>query len=155
MKLTASLSLALALALSGANAYGQQPALQRTDHSVTVKSTAPGMNGRETRLYVREVRAERAGPSKGVVLFVHGAGTPAETAFDPNFGDYSWMAYLARAGFDVFAMDMEGYGRSARPPVMDDPCNAPAATRAQLAPAATAACGPAVFGPITDRKSVV
>ena len=31
-----------------------------------------------------------------VVLFVHGAGTPAEVAFDTPIGDHSWMAYLAR-----------------------------------------------------------
>ena len=37
--------------------------------------------------------------------------------------DYSWMAYLARAGFDVFAMDTTGYGRSIRPAAMNDPCN--------------------------------
>jgi pimeloyl-ACP methyl ester carboxylesterase len=33
------------------------------------------------------------------------------------------MAYLANAGFDVFAMDFSGYGRSTRPPAMNDPCN--------------------------------
>jgi pimeloyl-ACP methyl ester carboxylesterase len=33
------------------------------------------------------------------------------------------MAYLAQAGFDVFAMDMTGYGRSTRPTAMNDPCN--------------------------------
>ena len=33
------------------------------------------------------------------------------------------MAYLARAGFDVFAMDTTGYGRSNRPAAMNDPCN--------------------------------
>ena len=38
-------------------------------------------------------------------------------------GDYSWMAYLAKAGFDVFSMDMTGYGRSTRPAPMNDPCN--------------------------------
>ena len=37
--------------------------------------------------------------------------------------DYSWMAYLANAGFDVFAMDTTGYGRSTRPAAMNDPCN--------------------------------
>ena len=39
-------------------------------------------------------------------------GTPAEVAFDVPERDYSWMAYLANAGFDVFAMDTTGYGRS-------------------------------------------
>ena len=57
------------------------------------------------------------------MLFVHGAGTPAEVAFDVPYQDYSWMAYLARAGFDVFSMDMTGYGRSTRPAAMNDPCN--------------------------------
>ncbi len=50
-----------------------------------------------------------------VVLFVHGAGTPAEVAFDPSAPGYSWMAYLANAGFDVFAMDTTGYGRLSQP----------------------------------------
>ena len=58
-----------------------------------------------------------------VVLFVHGAGTPAEVAFDVPYQDYSWMAFLARAGFDVFSVDMTGYGRSTRPAPMNDPCN--------------------------------
>jgi pimeloyl-ACP methyl ester carboxylesterase len=33
------------------------------------------------------------------------------------------MSYLAQAGFDVFSVDMTGYGRSARPAPMNDPCN--------------------------------
>jgi pimeloyl-ACP methyl ester carboxylesterase len=64
-----------------------------------------------------------AGLEDRVVLFVHGAGTPAEVAFDVPYQDYSWMEYLANAGFDVFAMDTTGYGRSTRPSPMDDPCN--------------------------------
>ena len=31
------------------------------------------------------------------------------------------MGFLARAGFDVFSMDMTGYGRSTRPAAMNDP----------------------------------
>ena len=64
----------------------------------------------------------RGGGAK-VVLFIHGAGTPSEVAFDVPYQDYSWMAFLARAGYDVFAMDMTGYGRSTRPLAMNDPCN--------------------------------
>jgi pimeloyl-ACP methyl ester carboxylesterase len=85
------------------------------------------MTGQPAHLYVREVveaRTLRDAPSADrVALFVHGAGTPAEVAFDVPYRDYSWMAYLAQAGFDVFAMDMTGYGRSTRPAPMDDPCN--------------------------------
>ena len=85
--------------------------------------------GQTTQIYVREVvlrgygaAGRRARPDR-VVLFVHGAGTPAEVAFDVPYQDYSWMGYLARAGFDVFSMDMTGYGRSTRPAAMNDPCN--------------------------------
>ncbi|MDO8271198.1 MAG: hypothetical protein Q7U82_04650 [Gammaproteobacteria bacterium] len=58
-----------------------------------------------------------------VVLFIHGAGSPAEVAFDVPVEGYSWMAYLAEAGYDTFAMDTTGYGRSTRPHVMNDLCN--------------------------------
>ena len=93
----------------------------RLDHYVRVKSTVPSIAGQTTQIYVREVARARHG--KEVVLFVHGAGTPAEVAFDVPYQDYSWMAYLAKAGYDVFSMDMTGYGRSTRPLAMNDPCN--------------------------------
>jgi pimeloyl-ACP methyl ester carboxylesterase len=102
--------------------------LMRVDHYVGVRTTVPAITGQMTQIYVREVvRADaalRSAPAADrVALFVHGAGTPAEVAFDVPYGDYSWMAHLARAGYDVFAMDMTGYGRSTRPLAMNDPCN--------------------------------
>lgn len=105
---------------------GQQ--LLTIDHYLTVRSTAPSMPGQVAQIYVRErVRADtvlrKASLTDRVVLFVHGGGTPAEVAFDVPYQDYSWMAYLAQAGFDVFAMDVTGYGRSTRPPAMNDPCH--------------------------------
>lgn len=107
------------------------------DHYVMHVSTVPSIQGDRVPLYVRE-RA-RAGSllrsgnlEDRVVLFVHGAGTPAEVAFDVPYEDYSWMEYLARAGFDVFSVDMTGYGRSSRPPLMNDPCNFSEAQQAQL-----------------------
>ena len=98
------------------------------DHYVRVSSTVPAIAGQPAQLYVRErvlaggaLRTSTVGDR--VVLFVHGAGTPAEVAFDVPYQDYSWMAFLARAGFDVFSVDMTGYGRSTRPAPMNDPCN--------------------------------
>ena len=81
-----------------------------------------------------------------VVLFVHGAGTPAEVAFDVPYQDYSWMGYLARAGFDVFSMDMTGYGRSTRPAAMNDPCNLSREQQLTLIPSLIAAPCAAVYG---------
>jgi pimeloyl-ACP methyl ester carboxylesterase len=98
------------------------------DHFVRVKSAVPAIAGQPAQIYVRErvMAGHVARGSTGadrVVLFVHGAGTPAEVAFDAAAEDYSWMAFLARAGFDVFSVDMTGYGRSTRPAPMNDPCN--------------------------------
>jgi hypothetical protein len=113
--------------------------LVRIDHYVPVKSTAPSVPGATTEIYVREVALAGtalrgvAQPDR-VVLFIHGAGTPAEVSFDVVYQDYSWMAYLAHAGFDVFAMDMTGYGRSTRPPQMNDPCNLAKAQQTSLIP---------------------
>jgi pimeloyl-ACP methyl ester carboxylesterase len=44
------------------------------------------------------------------------------------------MAYLARAGYDVFSMDTTGYGRSTRPAAMNDPCNLSAEQQKQFVP---------------------
>jgi pimeloyl-ACP methyl ester carboxylesterase len=99
-------------------------------------------------IYVREVvRAGnlRTADSGKVVLFIHGAGTPAEVAFDELYQDYSWMAFLANAGFDVFSMDMTGYGRSTRPPAMNDPCNLSSAQQAQFVPSLIPAPCPASY----------
>ena len=102
--------------------------LLSVDHYVRVRSTVPVIDGQTTQIYVRELA--RAGTvlrgsvaADRVALFIHGAGTPAEVSFDVPYQDYSWMAFLARAGFDVFAMDTTGYGRSTRPAPMNDPCN--------------------------------
>jgi pimeloyl-ACP methyl ester carboxylesterase len=88
----------------------------------------PSIAGQTVQLYVRErvkpATIQRGAPRDDrVVLFVHGACTPAEVAFDVPYADYSWMAYLAAAGFDVFSMDMTGYGRSTRPSLMNEVCN--------------------------------
>jgi pimeloyl-ACP methyl ester carboxylesterase len=44
------------------------------------------------------------------------------------------MQYLAEAGFDTFALDVTGYGRSTRPSPMNDPCNLAAAQQTQFIP---------------------
>jgi pimeloyl-ACP methyl ester carboxylesterase len=115
-------------AAAQASANEDSQAILTVDHYVANQSVVPSLAGQLTQIYVRE-RVKPATVLRGapaddrVVLFVHGAGTPAEVAFDVPYGDYSWMAYLAAAGFDVFSVDMTGYGRSTRPPAMNDVCN--------------------------------
>ena len=121
-----------------------QQAIQSIDHYVANVSLAPSMAGETAQIYVRERVSAGAQIGEGeVVLFVHGAGTPAEVAFDVPYPGYSWMAYLAEAGFDTFAMDTTGYGRSTRPYVMNDACNLSAAQRTEFVPGLIAAdCEP-------------
>lgn len=64
------------------------------------------------------------------------------------------MAYLAKAGFDTFSMDVTGYGRSTRPPAMNDPCNLSKEQQAQFVPTLIPApCPPSRPTPITTMSS--
>jgi pimeloyl-ACP methyl ester carboxylesterase len=138
MKHSLALAAALIAASLGLSAQKMSEArkILSVDHTVTVKSIVPAIAGQSAQIYVRERVAEglKNPPADRVVLFVHGAGTPAEVAFDVPAGDYSWMAYLAKAGFDAFSMDTTGYGRSTRPAPMNDPCNLSAEQQAQFIP---------------------
>ena len=120
------------------------------DHYVNVVSTAPSEKGQTVKLYLRERVKGTPDPNK-LVLFIHGAGTPAEVSFDMPFADYSWMAYLANAGYDVFSVDMEGYGRSARPPAMSDKCNLNDVQRAEYKVADD--CTPTMTSGVTTLAS--
>ena len=136
----------------------QAPAVRTIEHRVAVTSTVPSLQGKTVELYVRErasasLKLDAVAADK-VVLFVHGAGTPAEVAFDVPHRDYSWMAYLANAGFDVFSMDTTGYGRSVRPAEMSDPCNLAADQQAQFVPSLIKApCDPKYPGQLTNIGS--
>jgi pimeloyl-ACP methyl ester carboxylesterase len=155
---SAAAALCLWAAAGGTALAADGTEVSRIDHYVKVKSVAPSMNGQDAMVYVREVvqagAALRGGASLGVVLMVHGSGTPAYVGYDVQFEDYSWAAYLAKAGFDVFTLDLEGYGRSSRPPAMNDACNAPPAIQPQFIPSVIKApCGPTFTGPITHIAS--
>src|SRR5215475_7926102 len=55
---------------------------------------------------------------KPVVVLAHGSGTAGRESFDlqvPETPSYNLMDVLAREGFDVFAPDIRGFGRSTRP----------------------------------------
>src|ERR1700761_9367006 len=127
------------------------------DHTVTVTSTVPAIAGQKSMLYVREralPKVLRDGAGDKVVLFVHGAGTPAEVSFDVPYQDYSWMGYLAKAGYDVFTVDMTGYGRSTRPDAMNDPCNLSHDQQVALVPASIASpCAPSYGKQMTTIAS--
>jgi pimeloyl-ACP methyl ester carboxylesterase len=47
-----------------------------------------------------------------IVLLVHGATWTGRPDFDLQIRDYSLMDFLARNGYDVWAIDIHGYGKS-------------------------------------------
>lgn len=102
--------------------FGAPPAkdasFSLTQEEFMVPGADPGI-----QLYVRNKRLatlNRFNPDN-VVLFVHGATYPAETGFDLRLDGVSWMDVLARQGYDVYLVDVRGYGRATRPPEMDQP----------------------------------
>lgn len=55
------------------------------------------------------------------VLFVHGATYGSTLTFDYPIDGQSWMDVMALAGFDVWCLDLLGYGGSDRPEEMNQP----------------------------------
>ena len=77
------------------------------------------------QLFVRNkhLAGHESSPDK-ILLFVHGATYPAETAFDLPIEGVSMMDLIARRGYDVYLVDVRGYGHSTRPPEMSQPAEA-------------------------------
>ena len=84
----------------------------------TVPTPDSGIN-----LYMRNKRPASMNNFAGdkILLYVHGATYPSETAFDLRLNGLSWMDYIAQHGYDVYLVDLRGYGKSTRPPEMDKP----------------------------------
>jgi pimeloyl-ACP methyl ester carboxylesterase len=83
----------------------------------------PAADDAAIKLYVRNKHPQgmAKAPAERILLYVHGATYPAETAFDLSLGGFSWMDYIAQRGWDVYLVDVRGYGRSSRPAAMDKP----------------------------------
>ncbi len=74
------------------------------------------------------------------LVFVHGATYPAHTSFDLKLDNLSWMEYIAGRGYDVYLLDLRGYGKSTRPPEMEQDAKAnPPLVRGDVASATSAA----------------
>lgn len=83
----------------------------------TVSSATHWVVRGDFRLHVWEKFVDS--PSgKPVVILAHGSATAGKESFDlevPGRKDYSLMDRFAWAGFDVFALDVHGFGRSTHP----------------------------------------
>lgn len=112
----ALLLVTMLIALSPPLASAETTSVQMEE--MMVPSQDPGVS-----LYVRNkhpVGITQFSSNK-ILLYVHGATYPAETTFDLPLGGLSWMDFIAQRGYDVYLVDVRGYGRSTRPPQMDRP----------------------------------
>jgi pimeloyl-ACP methyl ester carboxylesterase len=125
------LTLALAAALTGLQtaAAEEGAGLRMTDYFISHSSNEPFYAqydlDPQVTLHVREVvlpgRERTVARDGKVLLLIHGYSVPGYVAFDTDHGDCSLMRHFARAGWDTFTLDLEGFGQSTRPPVMDHP----------------------------------
>ena len=67
------------------------PALALVTEHITIPSDTPGIE-----LYIRNKHPQEAAISpERILLYVHGATYPSETAFDLQLDGMSWMDYIA------------------------------------------------------------
>ena len=123
MKTTvAILSVLAILSMSPAANAAKQPKIAMEEFMVPAADAG-------IQLYVRNKHPQGVKKFSGdkILLYVHGATYPASTAFDLKLGGLSWMDYVAQHGYDVYLIDLRGYGKSTRPLEMDAPAdqNAP------------------------------
>ncbi len=102
-------------------APGDMPQVKLTMEEFMVPSGDAGID-----LYVRNKHPAGVNiyGNEKILLYVHGSTYPAETAFDLQLGGMSWMDYIASHGYDVYLVDLRGYGKSTRPPEMSQPADA-------------------------------
>ena len=111
------------------------------DRFVPHVSTVEASCGQTVGLFLRE-RMLPAGTHgalpRPVILMLHGGFAPSIVAYDLRYRDFSYMAQMARAGFDVFTFSHTGYAPSPQPR-MDDPVNVDASFQQHLVPHVLAA----------------
>jgi len=86
-----------------------QPVVKAEDHWTTKDGGV--------KLFLFEKYVGDPAATKGTVLFVHGSSMAGQPTFDlqvPGRPDSSAMDHFAKRGFDCWAVDMEGYGRSTK-----------------------------------------
>jgi pimeloyl-ACP methyl ester carboxylesterase len=107
---------------------GSAAGMAREPAIVMEEFTVPSVDS-GIELYVRNKHPQGMKRFAGekIVLFVQGATYPAEATFDLELNGLSWMDYIAQHGYDVYLVDVRGFGKSTRPREMDQPAedNAP------------------------------
>ncbi len=87
------------------------------------KIRIPASHGEELQLRHRRLTQQTHFDASHTVLMMHGATYSSGSLFDIPMEGQSFMDYLALAGFDVWAVDVRGYGGSSRPAAMNTPAS--------------------------------
>jgi pimeloyl-ACP methyl ester carboxylesterase len=106
------------MTLAGCAGISSEGKMKLVTESYMIESRDRGI-----QLYVRNKRSEGLTQFSGekTLLYVHGTTQGASTTFDLPLDGLSWMDYIASHGYDVYLIDLRGYGRSTRPPEMEKP----------------------------------
>ena len=122
-KLTVARRHLAVLAISLLAAPGLKPTPAKAAEKVVMQEFMVPASDPGIQLYVRNKHPAgvQAFSADRVLVYVHGATYPAETAFDLPVGGASMMDILAARGWDVWMLDVRGYSRSTRPAEMDRP----------------------------------
>ena len=98
-------SFCLVLLFAGLT-YAQKPIVGKDHWAVS--------NGLKIYLWEKYQRGfeKTFAKDKKIVLLVHGATWSGRPDFDLQIRDYSLMDFLAKNGYDVWAIEIHGYGRS-------------------------------------------
>ena len=109
--------------LAGILALSLDPAVAQLATPIVVESYLIPSGDPGIQLYVRNKRPDAMTTFRAdrTVLYVHGTTQASETTFDLALDGKSWMDSLAEHGWDVWLMDVRGYGGSTKPPEMDQP----------------------------------
>src|SRR5260221_14133540 len=86
----------------------------KTDKNIIGKEHYVTSNGLKVYLWekYRKDFTKTFTQTNKIVLLVHGATWTGRPDFDLQIRDYSLMDFLARNGYDVWAIDIHGYGIS-------------------------------------------
>jgi pimeloyl-ACP methyl ester carboxylesterase len=102
-------ALAASAALLAAPATASEAAPTREYQAMKTRDGKP--------IHLTMYRKRRGGTRLPVLILVHGSSMSALSSFDlhvPGTENYSMMTAFSQAGFDVWTMDHEGYGKSDR-----------------------------------------
>jgi len=115
-----ALALTFVMGLAGWPYVGRAAPPSIVAEDLMIESGDPGI-----RLFVRNKHPAGMSHfrSERTVLYVHGASQASECTFDLKVDQESWMDYIARHGYDVYLVDLRGFGRSTKPPELAKPAD--------------------------------